>query len=37
MLCEITKKYQTALFIKRFRIIIVEKCAVAYDIVKILS
>ena len=31
------KKHQTALFIKRFRIIIVEKCAVTYDIVKILS
>ena len=31
------KKYQTDLFIKRFRIIIVEKRAVTYDIVKILS
>lgn len=31
------QKVLNSLFIKRFRIIIVEKCAVTYDIVKILS
>lgn len=31
------QKVSNSPFIKRFRIIIVEKCAVTYDIVKILS